>query len=102
MTPPPVSRALRETIQRTIFEKLNNKMKLRKPKSDRPFRISFLTRCLSVVAHKGNVGGWEKREQTLSYPRTVIAVGHSAGSVRDGFLFGRDRNNTVITSIVPA
>lgn len=75
-------------------------MKIRKHKSNKTFQISFQTRTFEVTKSKGNVGGWEHREPVLT-PDRITAVGHSAGSVRQGFLFGRDRNNTLINSIRP-
>lgn len=74
-------------------------MKIRKHKSNHSFNISFQTRSFAVVKNKGNVGGWEQRGEVLSGVRIVSAEGVSAGAVRNGFLFGRDRNNTIIRAI---
>jgi len=77
-------------------------MKIRKHKNNQPFKIAFQTYSSVPVANKGNVGGWEKRESRPGPVQVVIAVGNTAESVRRGFLFGRDRNNTCIRCIVPA
>lgn len=75
-------------------------MKIRKHKSNRTFRIDFQTRPFPVVKNKANVGGWEQRGAVLSQPQQILTVGISAGAVLNGFLFGRDRGNTLINRVV--
>ena len=77
-------------------------MKIRKHKNNQSFKIAFQTYSSVVVANKKNVGGWEKREMRPGPVQMVFAEGNTAESVRRGFLFGRDRNNTVIRCIIPA
>lgn len=74
-------------------------MKLRKHKNTKPFNIHFRVRSSVVIANRGNVGGWEQREQQLGRVQIVNAQANSIGEVVRGFLFGRDRNNTIITRV---
>ena len=74
-------------------------MKLRKHKSNKTFVINFRTSSTKVIANKGNVGGWEQREQVLGPYETACMVSHDRASALKGFLWGRDQNNTVVTRI---
>lgn len=76
-------------------------MKLRKHKGNVRVIITFQTFIPAVVAHKGNVGGWEKRGMVLSPFQFAAAEGNSFGGIVNGFLFGRDRNNIVIREVYP-
>ena len=62
-------------------------MKTRKHKSDKVYLITFQTRYRAG------------RKERLTPKQTVPVVSISVGSARRGFLFGRDKNNTVIYSI---
>lgn len=75
-------------------------MKNRKHKNEKSFNISFQVQSSVPVKFKGNVGGYEQREQRYGRVQVVEALGNTAGAVRKGFLFGRDRNNILIRSIV--
>jgi hypothetical protein len=76
-------------------------MKLRKSKSDLPFTIDFSPWVHTVVKNKGNVGGYEVRDQKLGPRQTVEVIAHNRAAALKGFLWGQDRHNIRISRCVP-
>ena len=79
-------------------------MKLRKSKSDRPFRIDYSVQALGVVTLRPKSSArdvtWLREEMVWAKQHPAFAFAHNRASALRGFLWGRDKNNIRIDRCV--